>query len=202
MKKVFLALAAVVLSTGAFAQGAFDQMEWGVKAGLNLANVTKWDGSMKPSIYLGAFAEFRINDYLGIQPEVLYSRQGSYDKIDGTKFWMRMNYLNIPILAKIYLLDELSLDLGPQFGILLNAKMRYKDDDGSGTRDVDDLKNFDVSFPIGLSYRIGNFDISARYVLGLTKVGVPTIGNLPFFGNKDVKKAKNSVIQIGAGYRF
>ena len=190
MKKLIL-----LVACAAFAFTASAQPEWGVKAGLNLANLTKSDGSMKPSFYVGAFAEFRINDYLGIQPEVMYSRQGSYDKEGSMKMWRRLNYINIPILAKIYLLENLSLDLGPQFGILLNAKLRYKNDPvlgGNGSRDIDDAKNFDVSIPIGLTYRIAQFDISARYILGLTEVDK----------TMDNKKKKNSVIQIGAGYRF
>ena len=49
--------------------------EWGVKAGLNVSGVSNIDDSkMKASIYVGAFAEFHVNDWLGIQPEVIYSR--------------------------------------------------------------------------------------------------------------------------------
>lgn len=187
MKKIILAAAALLMTTGAFAQMNFD---WGVKGGLTLGNFTKIDDTkMKPSIYLGAFAEFPINEYLSIQPEVIYSRQGFNYKVDGDRVNARFNYLNVPILAKIYVLENLSLDLGPQFGILLNAKQKY---DG-GTEDIDDAKNFDISVPIGLSYKInGMFDVSARYILGLTEVVK--------WG--DNEKAKNSVIQIGVGYRF
>ena len=55
-----------------------------------------------------------FNDYLAIQPELVYSRQGARDKVNGDKLKLRANYLNIPVLAKLYVLDELSVDLGPE----------------------------------------------------------------------------------------
>lgn len=189
MKKFVFLIAAAALSTGAFAQ-----VDLGVKGGLNLANFT--DGaSMKPSFYLGGFAEYTFNSFFGVQAEVVYSRQGLFDKEDGDKMWLRYNYLNIPILAKIYVLPQLSLDLGPQFGILLNSKMKMKSGGVTATVDYDTAKSFDVSVPIGLSYRItDNIEVSGRYLIGLTKVSEDIAGF--------EVKSKNSVIQLGVGYRF
>ncbi len=190
MKKTFLALAALLIVSGVSAQSS--AFEWGVKGGLNISGITHNDLNMKPSFYVGAFAEFNINDFLGIQPEVLYSRQGDKYSSDGATLYNRFNYLNIPVLAKIYLLDALSLDLGPQFGFLLNAQQKVKDDDHKVKSDIDGAKNFDVSWAMGVSYRfLGNFDASVRYNLGLTKLA-----------DSPGDKPKNSVIQIGIGYRF
>lgn len=202
MKKIILAAAALLMcSYGASAQ----YIGWGVKAGMNLATITKADDAkMKPSIYAGVFAEFMlVDDLLSIQPEVVYSRQGlkfkditvGYENGNTSKgdLYGRLNYLNIPIMFKLYLIDGLSLDLGPQFGFLLNAKDRVKVDGGTNfTEDGEGQKNFDVSFDMGLSYRfIPQMDVTARYNLGLTKVY-----------DVDGSKNKNSVIQIGLGYMF
>ena len=192
MKKVILAVAAIFVSTGAFAQS----FEWGVKGGLNLASITKVDdANMKPSFYLGAFAEFKITDFIGIQPELIYSRQGNM--MTGTvlgedvKTWSRLNYLNVPVMVKLYVLDKLSVDIGPQFGFLLNSRVKAKAGGVSATGDLDGIKNFDVSMGLGLSYKVwGPLDVSARYNLGLTKL------------SDNSESGKNSVIQIGAGYRF
>lgn len=187
MKKIILAAAALLMcSASAFAQNSFD---WGVKAGLNLATVTKSDGDMKPSIYAGVFAEFLlVEDYLTLQPELIYSRQGVKDG----DMKMRLNYFNIPVMFKLWLVDGLTLDLGPQFGIMLNSKMRWKEDGKTHTETIDGLKNFDVSVGMGLSYRfIESMDVTARYNLGLTKLN-----------DVDGSKAKNGVIQVGVGYRF
>ncbi len=184
MKKIILAAAALAMccATTLSAQ-SFD---WGIKGGLNLADVTKFDDAgMKPTFYVGAFANFQvIDDILDIQPELVYSRQGWKDG----DIYGRLNYLNIPVLAKLHLADKLTLDLGPQFGILLDAKTKVEINGSSVKRDIDDVKNFDVSFAMGLSYRVIHaMDISARYNLGLTKLG-------------DHSDSKNSVIQLGVGY--
>ena len=191
MKKTLLLLAAFLMLGTAVKAQDWSNWSYGVKGGFNFSNVTgDWDGKMKFSFHAGAFAEYRFNDFWGIQPELIYSRQGTYDKNDGAKQWYRMNYLNIPILAKIYVLEDLSVDLGPQVGILLNSKYKMKQGGTTHKTDISDMKGADISFAMGLTYQLFyNWDISFRYNLGLS----------------DVKKnidGKNSVIQLSAGYRF
>lgn len=124
MKKLVLALIAGIALWGtAQAQTEF---RFGPKVGLNVTNLTHSDGDNKVSINVGAFAEMRINDLLGIQGELLYSRQGWRDKVDidgdNVNVKYRVNYLNIPVMARLYVMEHLSVDLGPQLGIALNAK--------------------------------------------------------------------------------
>lgn len=211
MKKLILLVACAI-----FAVGASAQVQFGAKAGLNLASQTNADvdsngnlksSKMKPSFYLGGFAEYTISDFVGVQGELIYSRQGGFTKeteavFGTTKTWTRLDYLNIPILAKIYVLENLSIDLGPQFGFLVSAKGKWEttgaddpDDNGSETVDIKKITNgFDMSFGMGVSYKITpNIEVGARYNLGLTD----TVKDNP---TKD--KEKNNVIQVGVGYRF
>ncbi len=190
MKKILLLIA--IFAVGATAVRA--QATYGVKGGLNLATLTNSDdGSMKPSIYLGAFAEWRLGDIVAISPELVYSRQGvaANGTLSGVdvKTKLRFNYLNIPVLAKLYVLDDLSLDLGPQFGILLNARAWMKADGTSADAKYSNAETLDVSFALGLSYNIDRFIVQGRYNLGLTQADK----------NLDTK---NSVLQLGVGYRF
>ena len=46
------------------------------KIGLNLANMTNSDGSMKPGLNVGVAAEFPINPQFSIEPGIYYSMQG------------------------------------------------------------------------------------------------------------------------------
>ena len=189
MKKMILAAAALMMAAGASAQ--MPSFEWGVKAGLNVSGVSNIDDSkMKASIYVGAFAEFHVNDWLGIQPEVIYSRQGF--AVDDNSVDYARARLNIPIMGKFYVLDNLSFETGPQFGFLLNAREKIKANGTSVKADIDGAKNFDVSWGVGVSYRIFDpLDVTFRYNIGLTKVW-DAQDNTP----------KNGVIQIGVGYRF
>lgn len=204
MKKVLLLAACVVMATGAFAQ-----FSWGIKGGLNVSSLTDVPtNQMKTGIYVGAFAEYKFNDFIAIQPEVVYSRQGvAYGIVkegdSKLRNRVRANYINIPVLARLYLLDNLTLDLGPQIGFVLTAKDFSKGVDTSDGRDVVNAKSrldknsynvVDFSIAMGATYNLNeNLFVSARYGLGITN-----------FFDKDLTgiKGKNSVIQLGMGFVF
>ncbi|WP_304038414.1 outer membrane beta-barrel protein [Mesonia mobilis] len=87
--------------------------EFGVKAGVNLANLnTDGDIDGKTSFYLGAVAEFGLSESFALQPELVYSMQGA-DELD-------LSYINIPVLAKYYLVEGLAVEVGPQFGFVVD----------------------------------------------------------------------------------
>lgn len=194
MKKVILFAAVLAMSASA----AMAQVSFGPKAGLNLANISNFDGDMKPGFYAGAFAEYQISDFFGVAGELLYSGQGSKDSYtdESGKYDVKQNldYLNVPVLAKLYIAEGLSLDLGPQFGFLLSAKLKGEEDGVDVSVDNKDAYNgFDLSAGMGLTYNIGQFMIQGRYNLGLTDV---------MKNNEGDDKYKNNVIQFGVGYRF
>lgn len=184
MKRIFLLAAALLSFCLAKAQFSAGDFVYGVKAGLNLSSMSNWDVKTKTSFHGGAFFEWRVLDFLGVSPEVVYSRQGTRQKVDGVKYRYRLNYLNIPVLAKIYVWRELSLDAGLQFGFNLNSREVVKTSNVT-TRYKKSVNTFDLSFPIGLSCSSGDFVVSARYNVGLTNV---------------TGKAKNNVFQLSVGY--
>lgn len=181
MKKLFLLFAMVAMAVGASAQ-----IQWGVKGGLNLSNLRgDSDGDMKPSIYAGAFAEFALSDAWAIQPEVVYSRQGTKDG----DIKLRVNYLNIPIMAKFYVMDKWSFEAGPQIGFKMNAKVT---DGDNSVKVSDQFKGIDFSIGLGTSYMFtDNLGASARYNFGVSNVS-------------DISGAKvrNNVFQVGAIWKF
>lgn len=191
MKKLLLVIVALVLVGGVQAQ---TEISVGPKFGWNITNISNIPASKnKMSIHLGGFAEFRFNNFFALQPELLYSRQGYRMKDDGMKGKIRVNYLNIPILAKLYVLDGLSVDLGPQLGFALNAKRKIKNDGETVKRKITNINTCDVSFAIGVSYEYEQFMLSARYNLGLTNVMDKDLVG----GNN-----KNHVFQLSVGYRL
>lgn len=191
MKKLFLAIIALVVVGSAHAQ---TEITVGPKVGWNITNISNVsDSKNKMSINVGGFAEFKFNDYFALQPELIYSRQGYRLKDGGVKTKVRVNYLNIPILAKLYVLDGLSVDLGPQLGFALNAKTKAKHDGTTVKHKLTNFNTCDVSFAVGLSYEYELFMVSARYNIGLTNV----------FDKDDVGgNNKNHVFQLSVGYRF
>ena len=75
MRKLILASVMMLMAT-AFSFGQMD-IGFGPKIGLNLTNMTNSNMRIKPGIVVGAFENMRINDYLGVQPEILFSMQGT-----------------------------------------------------------------------------------------------------------------------------
>ena len=191
MKKIILVVSAVLLSTGAFAQER--GFEWGIKAGLNLANVTKVDDAkFKPAFAAGVFGEYVINDYFGVQAELLYAMEGYKLKEGGIDLTDKRDYIQLPIFAKFYILKGLSIDVGPRFGYALSGKFDGTVAEGVDKQyyDKDGFKKFDVSAVLGASYKFQfGLDVFARYNLGFTKV----------FDKSDVK---NGAVLFGVGFRF
>src|SRR3954470_16265604 len=77
----------------------------GAKGGLNLAKLTtETSGSSSSSdfwlrYHVGVFADFRFAKFT-VQPEILYSRQGSRDPDAAGKPRVNLEYASIPVLFK------------------------------------------------------------------------------------------------------
>lgn len=190
MKKLIVLAVALLLVCSAKAQM---DITVGPKAGFNVTNITNQNAKNKISFHVGGFAEFKINDFFSIQPELLYSRQGARDKEDGVKYKLRVNYLNIPVLARLYVLEGLSVDLGPELAFALNARDKVKAGGTTTKVKLKDVNTVAVNFALGLSYNWEDLMFSARYNLGLSNV---------FDKEKWDGNNKNHVFQLSVGYRF
>ncbi len=142
---------------------------------------------------------------------------------EGNGYW-DFKYLNIPVMAKYYVTDKLSLEAGPQIGILLSAKkmtdLKLVGDGkelplvepiktivdqelakeyvklGKNDYDLkDNIKSVDFGFNFGTSYNFTeNINLGLRYSLGLT--------NFEKKPNTKDDYSKNAVIQVSVGYTF
>jgi opacity protein-like surface antigen len=84
-------------------------------------------------------------------------------------------------LAKIYLNNTISLEMGPQASFLLSEKNDF---------DIENQNTFDFAVAAGLGVNLTkNIFIQGRYVLGLTEVSTTA-------------DTKNSVLQLSAGFMF
>lgn len=185
IKKTILA----VIAAGALTATATAQetgFGFGAKAGINISNLTKdLNADAKVGFTGGVFADYRFSNLFALSADVLYSRQGAKDGDDK----LTTDNLNIPILANFYLVKGLAVKAGVQPGFLLAANEKT---DGTKTDVKDDMKTFDFSVPVGLSYTFGcGLMIDARYNIGVTDVS-----------KVDAVKARNSVWTVTAGWRF
>jgi hypothetical protein len=172
MKKKFLAVLMVVLAIGSasFAQG----FHMGIKGGANLLKIDdkSFKDEFKFGYNLGAFAEINFNKKIGIQPELLWA-QSTYrtatdidEVIPDSKadVDVKLNYLQIPILLNYRPVKILSLQAGPQFGILIN------EDNTLLQNGKDAFKKGDFSMLAGAQLNLGPLKAGARYAIGLNDI--------------------------------
>ncbi|SMO60058.1 Outer membrane protein beta-barrel domain-containing protein [Saccharicrinis carchari] len=195
MKKlIFVAVLALVSMT------TFSQAQFGLKAGLNVANLTgdDMDGAdPRSGGVFGVFAKINLTETIAFQPEALYSMQGAtgseteqgYD-IDVT---MKLDYINIPLMMKFYPADGFSINAGPQVGFLASAKAKAETQGISAEEDIKEaFKSIDFGLNVGLGYDLPmGLGLDFRYNIGLSNVL-----------DTDEGEGKNGVLQFTASYAF
>lgn len=195
MNRIILPLLACMI----FGIGNAQSTRYGIKAGLNVSNFTGYAEDIKTlaGFHVGGFAEIKIANKWGIQPEFLFSTQGTtiegYDGNSNTN--VKLNYLNIPVLAKYYFTDAFSVEVGPQFGLLLTAKSKGED--------IEDLfKSSDFGLNLGCGYNLTeNFALGLRYTIGLSNISdvADEYQDYPEFYNLNFK---NSNFALSLAYKF
>ncbi len=197
MKKILVVAALMLSSVSTFAQHAVGSFNLQPKVGVSIANLTELkDTDPRVGVVAGVEGEYQASDIFSVSAGVLYSMQGSkyeYELLNQKyKSTNKLDYINVPIMANVYVTKGLAVKLGvqPGFNVSSSNKQEVNTFAGSGSSTFDvKAKSVDFSFPVGLSYEYSNFQLDARYNWGLTKA----------FENG---KAKNSVFQITLGYKF
>ena len=181
-----------------------NQLRFGIRAGLNLAD---WQGEtvqsvqdlvdmsggyvskeMRPGFHVGTYVSIPVLPGFEIEPGLQYSQKGTVlkGKIPLEQFDFlnakvtltnKAEYLDLPVLAKVYIGEGFHIYGGPQVSYLLSNKvsaeagalgfkaLNQEWDMNSGFRE------FDVALTGGLGYRFANgFNISAGYDYGLSSI--------------------------------
>jgi len=193
MKKLVL-----LLLTGALLSTTHAQIKFGLKAGLNLSNISGSEVSgakMKTDFNGGAFVQIPVGEMFAVQPEVVYSGQGTKSSFDGADFKINLGYVNVPVLFQYHHPSGFFAGTGTQVGFLLSAKEKA----GSDHVDIkSQFKSVDFSWAFGVGYLFKpvNVGIEARFNQGISNV-ISSEGQ-----QGSSATAHNQVIQIGLIYLF
>ena len=167
----------------------------GIKGGANVNKLTGQSFTDKFSFgyHIGGFIEIGIGKKLSLQPEVFVSQikqdtssqfRAIYNNLLGVApSNIQLSYLNLPILLGYKLSDQFSIQLGPQYSILMNQNANLLQNGKNA------FKNGDFSVLGGLQLEVSKFRIYGRYAIGLN--------NLNDIDKKD--EWKNQSLQIGIG---
>ena len=193
MKRVIL-LFSLIIWMSVYAESQNNRFSWGIKAGLNMSGFMSEGAMIKAGYQAGLAGEYRFSHLFALAPELVFSSEGWREKnclyLDGnnsekcgTESNEYFNYINLPVMAKFYVADKFSMDMGPQIG--LNVYMLGLPRE-TGSRIYN---TFQVGFGLGCTYNFRKIFVQARYNIGLI----------------DMYKSASSKqynIQIAVGYRF
>ncbi len=192
MKKQIFALALVsFISTSLLAQ----KIQIGFKGGATMNKLTgkTFKEEFSFGYHLGGFVSVGLGKKFAIQPEVMinqinvdtsssFSALYQFNKLSG----VQLKYLTIPVLLNYNAGKILTLQAGPQFGLLLNKSKTFFQNG------KDAFKTGDLSMVGGVQLNLSSFKVYGRYLIGLS--------NINDIDNKD--KWTNQSLQVGVGFKL
>ena len=223
MKNSFL-LAVLLFTSLTFAQNkpqtnvVSKKVKYGLKLGLNISKLTDFNTgnsiSSRTGLNIGGYLNYKFNNKLAFQPELLYTAQGVVEQgvSNGInlKLKYKLDYLAIPLMLKFYPNKNFNIEIGPQFSYNVKNELEAKGNGQTLNFDLDDFyadngidaktNKFDLALNFGLGYELNNgINFAARYSYGLTKV---LKGSEVTDLNGNSLNIKNAVITFGLGYTF
>jgi Outer membrane protein beta-barrel domain len=174
MKTKFLA---TMIAALLFSQAMMAQFHIGIKGGANIFKVEgqSFKNEFRYGYHLGGFMELGLGGKLSFNPEVLFNQytttvDSSFDHIYQNVFNpsyqkdVKLNYLSIPLILSYKLIGPLSIQAGPQFGVLIDKNKNLLQNGGNA------FKNGDFSLLAGAQIKFSALRISGRYVVGLNNI--------------------------------
>lgn len=227
MRRLFLLFLFVLTLFGAQAQPKWGTWSVVPHVGVSFANLTNdaigvadnrnSHSQTRIGFSGGADVYYQLTDKLALSGGVAYTQAGCNFKDipadlnakHGTVFhnaYFNLGYVDVPLLAHIYISKDLALSIGCQPSFLTKAtshtEMQDYETDGKGgiKYDKNEVSEGDVkhwykktafAIPVGISYEYENVMLMARYNIGLSNV----------YGH-DLGDSKNRIITVSVGYKF
>ena len=193
MKKIIIPFVIIMTMTAGTAYS--QRFKFGIKGGTDIKKLTgvSFDKQFSYGYHLGVFTEIGLGSRFGIQPEVYFSQVnidtvGNFSAIHNFNqiSKVQLKYVNIPILLSYKPGKFVSLQAGPQYGILIdNSKSVLQNG-------KDAFNKGDFSILAGIQLNINKIRLYGRYAIGLN--------NLNEIDDKD--KWKTQTIHLGLGFTF
>jgi hypothetical protein len=174
------------------------------KVGMGVNSVDFSNNSGKEKLTTGFIGgvgfEFPVKkSKVSFAPELLINSRGVEIENIGVTTSIRMNYLDMPLLAKYYITKSLFFNVGPSVNFAVNGKEKTNgvstDINFSNRKGSTDFKRLDISFIFSLGAKIpityGSFIADVRYNLGLRDID-----------NINNQTTRNRGLAISIGYAF
>ena len=147
------------------------ETSFGIKGGFNSASLSDDEGfttDARNGFHVGIYGEARLSDFIAIQPELLYSQQGSEIESEDTEYKQKVDYINLPVMLKLYLIPGVFAEVGPQIGLAINDETESNVRGLFSAEQETDPNSFDYGVNIGAGFKLLNgVQAGVRYNYGL-----------------------------------
>jgi Outer membrane protein beta-barrel domain len=205
MKKLILMM--VVMTLVINNNNAQSGFVFGVKGGANYSNqydskTSDFTATSKFGFAGGAFFGIPLGQYLGVQPEILFSQKGfkATGKIIGSSYDLTRttNYIDVPLLLTIKPVEYVSIVVGPQYSYLIKQKDVFSNNlftsEQTQAFSNENLRKNVLGF-------VGGVDINAKSVVIGLRAGWD-IQNNNGDGTSSTPRYKNAWTQATIGFRL
>lgn len=206
-KSILLIFSVALIATSMSAQDNRGNIAFGVKAGANYSNVydaegEEFDADGKLGLAAGVFVSIPIGQFLGFQPELLFSQKGyqSTGTVLGFDYSLTRtsNFIDVPLLFALKPSDMVTVLVGPQYSYLVKQTDVFDNPISNivveEEFDNENIRKNILGFVGGIDVNIDDFVVSARVSWDLL--------NNSGDGTSSTPRYKNVVGQVTLGYRF
>ncbi|GHB35147.1 porin family protein [Mongoliitalea lutea] len=195
MKRLMLVCAFIL---GAVVVQAQDESRLGIgiRGGVNFStfgggDIQDDDYSNRTGFSTGLYATVPLLPFLAVEPGVFYSVRGTQNN-DFANSRAILGYVDVPVLARLYLGDSFNLFAGPQVSFLQSS--RFEGDLFGSTVgfDTDAVRESDFGAVVGIGFNPAK---------GLNVQGSYNYGMQPVFKNSNID-VYNRGFTISVGYTF
>ena len=222
MKKIMMIAAMMVAAVTANAQNEVGQITLKPTVGLNIATMTKIDGSkVRPGFIAGVEGEYGVSENFGITAGIFYSQQGvkGNDEIEidlddlkemgidlgvgllniKGKETYKLDYINIPIMAQYYPTKGLALKAGIQPGFCVNKKYKFE---GTASISPSESKSFNEEYKLTEGVKGFQFAIPVGVSYEYANFVLDARYNIYLTKALKGSDSRHSVFSFTLGYKF
>ena len=170
--KIVIGLILGVLVMSGFSANAQSKFKVGAGIGINNSSFTGIDATGTTTLSglnVGAISEFKFSDFSGIELNVLFSMKGAsaiyFSNQKKLTRGDRFNYVDLPLVLKLYVKKIISFQAGVQYSKLLSANIA-----GVDVKNL--IRGDDCSAVFGVGIDLERIHTSFRYNHGLSNISL------------------------------
>ncbi len=169
---------------------------FGIRGGANFFNFGGSDASNneytnRVGFHGGVYANMFLGSRIAIEPGAYFSVKGTQND-DFANSRAVLNYVDVPLLLRLYVTDGLNIFGGPQASFLMSSKFEGEFFGTGFSYETDAITKTDLGFVVGVGYNLPK---------GLNIQGSYDYGTSPVFKDSDAA-IYNRGFKLSLGYSF